>query len=67
MLFGQIGAPCNQTFGVFKIVIATGGPFEPKERFVPDTAEAMAQGGVAIIVVGANAAPRQLAECKILR
>ena len=62
MLLRQVRAPGNQAMGVLEILVAAGRPVGAERPLVPGHGRGHAQGGVAVVVVGADQAPGELAQ-----
>jgi len=62
VLFGQVGTKGHQAFGVFKIFVATGRAIGTEGTLVARHRRRHAQCGIAVVIVGADTAPHQLAE-----
>ena len=62
VLLRQIGAPCDQTVCVLEVLIAAGRAIGAKAALVAGYGGRHAQGGVAVVVVGADQAAVQLAQ-----
>ena len=62
MLFGKVGANRQQALGMFKILITTGRTIRTKRALIAGHRRGHAQGGVAIIIIGADHPARQFAQ-----
>ena len=62
VLLRQVGAKGQQAVGVFKVLVATGRAVRAEGALVTGDGRRHAQGGVAVVVVGADHAARQFAQ-----
>ena len=62
MLFRQVGTPGDHAFGVLEIVVATGRAVRPERARITAHRRRHAQRGIAVVIVGADAAAHQLAQ-----